>query len=395
MNSPLSRSAQWFFGWAALSLAAIFASPASSAAPYDWGMNDVSILFPLREPAELLRPETDGAFGPLVPRALYEQVGRLISFEDPSLTFEKLRVVAIRIDPCFPSGPSFRGCRSQIRMVWQPVEKSAAGQTTTADAALHSFYDLPHAEFDRFVATLRKIRTEFGSDLSAHPLAIHPDLARQGMRGEFFRAFRKHLLTQVGARGLTRLTFMKLAGGGTVWDFGGFDVDAKGVAAPFVVPRMTKVRQIFVNGAGVGETDFRSSSMREEPSADLRNVNWITKDSEIVRGRLDEPVILANFTDARWIENPRKVAADQMDCVSCHVAQPAKLWALQNFSQLDLDRRSDSVAYRSKSHSLKNLSRSADLSTNLRGFGYFGVEPAFSARVINESAEVADALNTP
>ncbi len=388
--SPLS-----FVASILLTFAVSFAPAPAAAAPYDWGLNDVSILFPLREPAELLRPETDGAFGPLLPRALYQKVGKLNSFEDPAVTFEKLRVVAIRLDPCFPSGKAFRGCRSQIRMVWQPIEKSPAGQATTADAALHSFYDLPHAEFDRFVSQLKKIRIEFGSDLSKHALTIHPDLARQGLRGEFYRAFRKLLLTQVGAGGLTRLTFMKLSGGGSVWDFGGFDVDASGGATPFVVPRLKERRQLFINGAGVGDTDFRASSIREEPATSLRNVNWITKDSKMVRSQLDEPVILANFTDARWIENPRKVAADQMDCVSCHVAQPAKLWALQNFPEMDLDHRSDDVAYRSKSHSLRNKSRAADLSTNLRAFGYFGVEPAFSARVINESAEVADSLNAP
>ncbi len=366
---------------------------ATAASPTEWGLNDVSVLLPIKQPDLLPTPAFDSKYGPLLPQSILEKIGKLNSFEDAAITHRKLRVVGIRFDPCFPSGKTFRECRSQIRLVWQPIETTTHDRTGySVDAALHSFYDIPHGEFDSMMRDYEKIRAELGGDLSRKPLTVHPIIVREGLNGPYFRALKKLLHSQTGAGGLTRVTFMKLVGGGTVWDFGGFEV-LEGRLVPLTVARTGERRQMFVNAADSRSSDFVSTSLHKKPASDLPNVNWLIQDSNLVRTDPDGALILSNFIDARWIENPRKVVADRMDCVSCHVAQAAKLWALDQFPDMNLDAQSDPVAYRSRTQPLKNVSRAAHLSTNLRSFGYFGREPAISARVINESAEVADALN--
>jgi hypothetical protein len=369
----------------------LLALPSAHAAA--WGLNDVSFLLPIREsdaPALLFRADDEGEFGPLLPMSYFNHIGRLSSFEEPNTTYAKLRVVGIRIDPCF-RGTIDQKCRAQIRFVWQPIDVLSSGTVNTADAALHTFYDLSPREFEEFTSDLKSLRGQSGANLANVPLAVHPVIDEEGLRGPFYVRFRKLIRRYTGASALTRMTFMKLSGGGSVWDFGGFEVEGENLV-PITIPRVGKPRQRFVNGAGMGEKEFFSTQLLPEPAA-APNVNWIIRDSKLVRAQDRSELVIDNVIFARELENPRMAMTDEMDCVTCHVAQSARIWAIGAFPALGLDQKYRENVYENDRYPLDNTSPVPDVTANLRAFGYFGSAPAISRRVIHESAEVADEMN--
>jgi hypothetical protein len=146
-------------------------------------MNDVSILFPLPSSGadidNLLAPSATGSRGTLLPSALYASMGPITgSTEDlypdvPEVgadyaAYDSLRVVAMRIDPCFASlDPNLDGggCTAQIRLVFQQVIASEvatpfadAGTPIVFDSALHAFYDLSRTEFRALAQALVELR---------------------------------------------------------------------------------------------------------------------------------------------------------------------------------------------------------------------------------------------
>ncbi len=82
-----------------------------------------------------------------------------------------------------------------------------------------------------------------------------------------------------------------------------------------------------------------------------------------------------------------------MDCVSCHVTQPGIHWVLNKRPELKVDQLWSSEIYRNAKYDLSNMSTEVWNTQMIRGLGYFGENLAISQRVVNESAEVADAIN--
>ena len=128
-------------------------------------MNDVSIMFPLPQTAtdigSLLAPSATGARGILVPQALYTSVAELpgstLTSTAPTnglagysiASYDDLRVVSVRIDPCFAvmqPDPHGVGCPPQIRLVLQEVRATDGGAPQAFDSALHAIYSLPRNE---------------------------------------------------------------------------------------------------------------------------------------------------------------------------------------------------------------------------------------------------------
>lgn len=91
--------------------------------------------------------------------------------------------------------------------------------------------------------------------------------------------------------------------------------------------------------------------------------------------------------------NPHLFNPENMDCASCHVAQPARVWLERNRSDLGLETLWNQHAYKNPRHNLKNISPDLKNTHIIRAFGYFGENIAISQRVIHESAETADAIN--
>lgn len=377
-----------------------FTEASNSSAP-PWGLNDVSILLPILErdaPNSLFSTTTSGKFGALLPLSVQKRIGSLHSFEDPADSFARLRVVAIRIDPCFPDGPELRSCIPQVRFVWQPIRTIRNQMNIASDAAVHTFYSLPPEAFHTLVQELNQLRALQSrrirptADSIQGPLVVHPIIASESLKGPYFQALATIILSHTGEVRLTRATFTKLQGGQSQWVFGGFDF-LRGALQRMQIPRVNSATEVFFNVAVGTQTDFTDSAITPPPPSTGENVNFISSDSMAVRRSGNPDRITNEALSAARLENPRLHATPQLDCVTCHIAQSSRIWATREFPQLDLQRKIASVSYRSQNFSLENTSRGAAFTANVRAFGYFDQLPAISQRVIHESAEVADALN--
>ena len=100
------------------------------------------------------------------------------------------------------------------------------------------------------------------------------------------------------------------------------------------------------------------------------------------------PLLSAN--ESRW--TPKLHNPGTVDCVSCHVAQPAKIWAMRQYPWLQLDNVSRDIIYNSKLN-IRNMSPMQMHTNIVRAFGYFMNQPFVAQRTINESAEVVNYLN--
>lgn len=353
-------------------------------------LNDVSILLPLptaEEWNQLPRGATEGKKGLLLPVSYLKTMPRLISDDTNQKMYSYLRVVGIRLDPCFHEGRLPMRCRAQIRLVWQPlrlVEKI----TSTFDASLHSFYDLSRDDFSqliREVAELKKTKTEKNEFL---PLGINPFIKADGLNGEYSKKLFQIVTNYIGDSNLTRVTFMQLFMNEMVWMFGGLDI-ANGEVTPIQIARLRTNSQLFGNSASPRPFWFLGG-MNPEPTEE-ENLNILVKDSRILAPQNEDAIIAAAKAAFRF-ENPELHNPGTVDCVSCHVAQAAKTWALRQYPWMQLDLVNEKEIYTSD-RDLRNLSPMQVHTNILRTFGYFMNRPFVAQRTINESAAVIKYIN--
>lgn len=354
--------------------------PAQAVSP-----NDISILVPLPEVSKLpllISPEEGGRQGPLIPVNTFKALPQLVPEYDNSLTYhDQLKVLGIRIDPCFVEGSGPLSCRRQIRLVWQPVVVSS-DVVTTRDAAVHSFY-----EFDdkTFWAIWRAWRGLALGD-PAEPLQVHPRLRAQGLAGNYWKELRSLLLEHCGEKNLVRITAMNVMSGEQLWVFMGFEVH-KGQTIPIQIARIERPSQ----GVIIGSMGFQNYNGRvmPPPPQDPDVVQFIA-DSSSVKKYVSEDQIKIMVGKFFEYENPLKHNPGTLDCVSCHVAAGATQWAEINFAHWDW--KNDFVTRYRGSGNLHNTTRGGLRTNRLRSFGYFHNQPAISQRTINETAVTLQAL---
>lgn len=350
------------------------------------GSNDVSILFPLPAPDRidgLLSATDEGAHGQILPWSTFTLAPDLIAKADAADTYAALRVVSARVDPCFPSlvGAPSASCRFQVRLVLQPLFEQA-GELAAADAALHLFYDSSASELVELLADLLTQRANQPAESLLAPLTVHPVLAEQGLDGQHASELRQALLRRLGERRLTRMTFMRLGADERSWTFGGFDF-VNGTPKPIGILASSVTEQTFANASG-------------DPLELAASVQPETEAPEDLSPLYDSAAAASLGTDALWplyesilrIENPDLHSPESVDCVSCHSAQPARLWLERNTTFAG-----QPSALRYASAIDLGVDAISDTTSVLRAFGYFGSRPAISARVANESAAVATYLN--
>jgi hypothetical protein len=366
-------------------LSAGFAGTSQGA--FAWDVNDVSFLLPL--PSDLksdsiLVPGTLGSAGQLLPQRYLEPLPSLVQGADDGPVLESLTVVGIRIDPCFPGvDPSGEPCRSVIRMVWQPL--SANG--TAMDSAVHSFYLLSSDEFKDLLQKIAALNVSSGFSSHGLPLQVHPLIASQGLSGNYWRSLRAILLAYTGESRLMRVTFMTQESLNQMWDFGGFDIIG-GRISRMIIPRVLTRMQSFVNtDATLG--DFIGGEKPEAPT-DVDTFNRILTGSSVLTAS-DVAVLRASADSINRIENPKIHSPATIDCVSCHVAQPARIWAETKFSTLGLEQ---STFRFQSSLNLQNVTAAQATTHTMRAFGYEGRVPSINQRTINESAAIAESLNS-
>lgn len=363
----------------------------ASTASAVWDLNDVSYLMPLPVKVgadNLLGLEAAGRGGPLLPSKFLGAIPPLTVVHSGAEIASSLRVIAVRVDPCFPL-PTPQSCQKQVRLVWQPIEAGRRGQTQSVDAALHSFYVLNDADFTSLLAELATWKQKYEVQTEGLPLQIHPAWSKQGDQSPAFADFNLIVRKYAGVENLTRVTVMVLRGAGDMWAFQGFAVK-NGKLEMLKVPRLDRSSQAFINFA-VPADHFEKGQITPAPRGD-DSINQVVTNSENFKTG-NEETLRKELRAMYRIENPTQFNPENMDCVSCHVAQPAREWVQSNRADIGVQNIWKENAYKNPRYNLKNQTPILANTQAIRAFGYFGTDVAISQRVINESAEVADLIN--
>ena len=359
--------------------------PGPSVDPQRLELNDVSFLLPLPAPNRLdslLGLSVGGDLGPLLPRPLYERLPLLVEGQDEAALFDELRVVSVRVDPCFPGSapPNPPSCVRQVRLVAQPVVVDQ-GVVTTRDATVHLFYSLAPARFDGVLRRLFEL-DELAGTLTNGPLDVHPVLRRQGLDGPYGARLRTLVLEACGPATLSRVAVMSVDAQGAAWQFTAFDVRA-GELVDDVIPRLPMLKvQAFQE---FGSDSFRNGALVPAAFGDPLDLLLSEREMRL----LDRRSLDRALTSALRIEHPERSSPKTVDCASCHVASRARRNA-EAFHRVDTSGHVD--RFQAPGFDLSRVDEAKDDPRALRAFGYFGRASAFSQRTINESAQVALAL---
>lgn len=368
-----------FVGIAPLATSAVSEKP--------WALHDVSILFPL---PETLPSSPDfsglamGERGRWLPDSILRMMPSLEATIMPDRFAEVMQVVGVRFET------------NEIRLVWQPlaVQVLPTGKTEvrSIDAALHSFYRFTDAEFSNILSELKTLNTEYSEGSVSDPLLVHPVLAREGWKGPYGQGLRKILMTYVGEQNLSRVTFMTVLLANLQWHFGGYDIvdgEPKAMVIPKIPGNAGPLRptniQIFVNNAFPPTEFFGGIGPAPKDQEDL---NRLMSDS-----RKETADQVGRFTRAHatigQIENPNVRSDQNTDCVSCHIAEPARRFIEARMPEL---KGPHADSYIAQIYNLTNTSPDRDRTDNIRNFGYFGSTPSVSQRVIHDTAKFALSL---
>jgi hypothetical protein len=300
--------------------------------------------------------------------------------------YDSLRVVAARVDPCFPAAQA-GGCVRQVRLVAQPL--GAEAPLTTLDAAVHLLYDLDAPAWERLVAGLGSLRALAAGATQGKPLGVHPVLKAQGLDGPYAKALAALLLEHAGESTLSKVAIMSLGKSDVTWTFHQFEPRGAGLVGA-AIPRI-----------GSADSQVASVLFMESHALDARRTlafdpvpspSALDAISSTDRIQAADPAALtAGLKAALAIERPGATANPRtVDCATCHLASPAR-------GHAERLRKIDTAAwperFRVDGFDLRRDDEIGDDARSLRAFGYFGTKSAVSQRVVNESAAVAAALS--
>lgn len=351
-------------------------------------LNDVSVLFPLPETTEwnlLPHASTETLMGSLLDRSYVQRIPNLVENTPNDNIYDSLYAVGFRIDPCFAEGSAPLKCKQQIRIVWQVLQKEGE-VTSTHDVALHSFYELSENEFTQLVQKMRHLKSSAPTDDTVGYLTVNPLIKKLGLKSIYYKKMLETIFQFIGNKNLSRITYMRLQMQGKNWTFGGFEI-VDGLMKQISIPRVGSIEQQFTNVASPRPHWFQGGIFPAPKEAE--NINILTRSSRQL-GPQDEEAIIEAVRSAFKFENPKLHNPGTVDCVSCHVAQPAKIWALRQYPWLELDILSRDSIYTNIKYNLRNMSPMQPRTDIVRSFGYFMNAPFVSQRTINESAEVAE-----
>ena len=317
-------------------------------------LNDVSILLPLPPPAEwnlLPAASASGKHGTLLPKKIVSEVPRLITEATNEEIYERLHAVGIRIDPCFTEGRGPVRCQPQIRMIWQ-ILSNEENQTTTVDSSLHTFYPVSKVELQNLTNDILKLKAELSVPDDNAALGVHPVISEQGLNGNYATRMLQLIYNYVGEQNLSRITFMTLFMTGNAWEFGGFEIK-DGELTPITIPRISSTTQRLVNNAF--PTDWFRGGLMPAPESP-ENLNLLMRDSSKFSLQNEQQIIDAAKAAFKF-ENPKLHNPGTVDCVSCHVAQPARSFTMLQFPSLQLDQLSREFVYTSSRNLLNQSPR--------------------------------------
>lgn len=354
---------------------------APSGTPRALALNDVSVLFPLGQ-GELWAATTPGRNGePLLRREDFDLIRRdLVRELSGGEVYGRLRVVSLRVDPCFAGALP---CRPQIRLVFQALTPDGA---RAFDGAVHALYNLEPGAWATFRAGLIELTASAPENASVPRLEVSPALRSQGMSGAYARGLQALVLPSIGGGTLSKMTFMT-RDNGTRWDFGGFNLRGFEPLGAFPIPGVAAPTQtVRQNGGGPGQGPG--------PGAPGPGFNYTVTPS-VAEGAtlavaLASGAASAASADARQramdalarIENPHLESAESVDCAACHLANRTR-GNLQTVYGL-----ASSLAFASSAEALRQMGNAENDPNNLRAFGYVDTQPAIAQRTANETVLV-------
>lgn len=362
-----------------------------------WELNDVSYLMalPKKAGAKTSLLKTKGLF----PQSHSQYFEDFVMGPDrPNLNdfFEPLRVVSMRIDPCFKfTDLKNEKCNSQLRLIWQPIMDEGKASVKALDAAVHGFFALSPNEFKALSKKLQdlKSKNQKSGIFTKHlPLAVHPAYANSSRAEDFHQELKDIITTFASEKNLVRFTFMKLATTDIWWTFGGMDKNKDGTWSDLKIPRLDPsiTKQEFFNDAHDDGQGMKGTII-PEPIDEKNNISTF-----ITGWGLSEETMKRSIVSMNRIENPRIFHPANMDCVHCHITGPTRIWMESKHPQLLKKTQNAQDFYSSipfLGHNITNVTFNKKNNKSLRSFGYFGSAPSINQRVINESAAVADDLN--
>lgn len=348
-----------------------------------WSLNDVTYILPL---PETLQQNYLRSVKNHISEAILNDLPKLSVQYDREALYKMIFALVIRIEPA----------SKQIRVVWQPVTLGPQNKVTTLDMALHSFYQLSEVEFHQLLSEIvlwkekYKIQSNFLEPLNIHPVFKNQTsdikkIVLQDLNDLFFKYCHDNNTVKV--------TAMVLRGGNDMWAFMGFNIDLLSQQRmPIEIPRTaSSTAQRFVNQAVPAE--FFENALISPLAFNIENdslENLVMKAT--FNSQLTEDEILKALHISHRFENPRIHNTESLDCVSCHIAHPAREWISRHLKPQPKNNHLNSV-YQNQNYNLTNLSTEVFNTVQIRGLGYFGRNLTISQRVIHESAEVADYLN--
>lgn len=341
---------------------------------------DLSILFPLPERADDLWPaHAVGARGALLPASLtLPRLSLASDYVDAATEYPALRVVALRLLPCFREGGTSAPCQPQIRLVLQPLEPGDRG-VRMADAALHAFYDVTAAELRDLAERIRGARVQSRLAIDRTKLVVHPVLESEGPAGRFGTTLREAVLAVVGAQNLVRVTALALGSKNNDWSFLSFAVH-DGALVPMPLPQTpdaTHAQSLVSDGMG------GHLQLAVDPVGTLED----TLEPVYRAGfSVDPAVAQLVYPRVLRIENPRTHDTGTVDCVSCHVAPGVRRFLDAQVPGLDRNEafRSD-IAYQ--------VDDEAYVDTSIvHMFSYRARNPLVSPRVVHETVLALEQL---
>ena len=341
------------------------------------GLDDVTVLFPLPAQASALRLDTPANGGPLLAQSDYARIDALAAID-----YASWRIVAARIDPCFPDLGNLDAdpakCERQLRLVAQPITDQGAG-----DDGIHLIYEFSDAEFRDLAHAWLAVGTERTRDPET-AVGVHPEIASEGADGPIATELRALAVAHAGTATLAKMTFVASSDADTAWQFGAFHAGGDIPGAALVAAQIPTIGTADPSG---GQTQFT----RIDRVGGFSIVPGSKESDGLAPLGAPGGDVTAAIQDSLDLDNPEVTHVDGADCSGCHIAGRARDRALA------LGGTAGDVAPYVDAGQIFNLTLQLpdtirQSTAQQRGLGYDGLTPAWNQRVVNDSAAVANAL---
>lgn len=366
-------------------------------------------MLPIGEtPSETFLPSASnkGGKGILLSEELYNELPILV---DKHTTYESLRVVSVRLDPCFKKKVEDELiCEPQIRLVLQSLFESQAsfskGKAYFTSAAYHIFYKVSEEEIVKVIRDLREVASKFEVSFSNNRLITHELLANFNSSSDRDKSFREEfyqkLFQAIGLENLNRVTYMLMENRedgpmfyiGKKWLWGGVDIEKGKISALMQIPG--------VHFADNSVEDLKEKTQVLDHDEDRNQV--LVNDTELEGSLKDYVKAFSLPLDMAWtqekpkelfevverIQDPAATGPEtNMDCLSCHAS-------FSLYSSM-LKTKADNLVLKTPTDYPEPYSFILSVGESvLHGFSYFDYHPAISPRVIYETQEVQSYLES-